>query len=701
MGKALVIAEKPSVARDIAAALGKFGSEAGYFENDEYVVTWAVGHLVELAPPEEYDAAYRNWSLKVLPIVPRPFRLRVMDRTARQFRVIQRLLERGDLDVVVNACDAGREGELIFRNIYEVAGCRKPVRRLWISSLMPEAIQAGFASLRDGEEFNRLAAAARCRTESDWLVGINATRGLTKKFGSLLSVGRVQTPTLALIVEREREIADFQARPYWEVFARFASPVGEYIGKWFDEEDRVWDKEAAEKIAREIAGKQGEVARAERKRLLQAPPLLFDLTELQRDMNKRYGMSASRTLAVAQKLYEENKLITYPRTDCRYLPRDMLRYAAGIMKALSIGPYREYAEFVGQGRRISRGTRVFDDSRVGDHYAIIPTPREPKLVVLTPDARKVYDAVVRRFMCVFYPPAVVETTDILTLVGPHKFSSSGRVVLEPGWRAVYGGVREEEQVRLPPVCQGMGVAVAGAEVAEKQTKPPPRFTEATLLTAMETAGRHLDEEELREVLKDEGLGTPATRAEIIERLIGVGYVVREKKTLFPTEKGMEMIKVMPVPDLKSAALTGKWEKRLRQIEVGCGTREEFMENVVVFTQAAVDELKKLKPGASGGRMKSVVGRCVLCGEDVVATARAFVCSGKSRGCRLVIWKVIAGKEISAAVAAALLEKRKTRVFRGFKSRAGRKFSAALVLDEAGAVRFFFPERKAKGTRRAR
>jgi len=726
----LIIAEKPAVAKDIARVLGKFASRNGYLENQQYIISWAIGHLVELAQPEDYDPVLKTWSIGSLPIIPREFKLKANRSTYKQFKVVKELLGRRDVAEVINACDAGREGELIFRYIYQLAGCRLPIKRLWISSLTDEAIMAGFEGLRNGDQYESLADAARCRSESDWLVGINGTRGFTKKCGTLLSIGRVQTPTLAILVKREKEIRNFVPEPYWQVEVEFLSPVGKYKGLWFGRSGQNGDRldclPAAEAIAAKVRGQMGRVESLEKKEQKQPPPLLFDLTELQREMNKRFGFSASKTLKVAQSLYEEAKLITYPRTDSRYLSKDMVKTLPGILRKIGVGEYRDFSLEILAKERLPLAPRTVNDKKVSDHHAIIPTGKTPNLQGLSKDQLRVYDAVVRRFLANFYPSAELVNTTVVTGVAGEKFRTKQKVVVVPGWRAVYGGETSEDEVLdFPQLAEGMEVQALEAEILEKETKPPNRYTEASLLSAMETAGKLVEDEELREAMKHGGLGTPATRAAIIERLIQVGYVERQKKSLIPTEKGIRLIEVIPVPELISPELTGSWEKKLADIHQGTYTRQEFMEEINGFIHRIVRQVKamgtvaipegpakgkgrgkKSGRGEKAGNREAIqeskaaarqaaaageggtgeLGFCPRCGGVIIRGKKGYGCSNWKQGCDFVVWMEIAGKKLTEKQVQTLLDKGKTGVIKGFVSGSGRKFDARLALRD-GKVDF--------------
>ncbi len=715
--KTLVIAEKPSVARDLADALpGTFENHDSYLESEDTVITFAVGHLVELIDPEDYDERFKKWRMADLPIVPEEFKLRPRDKKAeKQLKVIHKLLQRDDVDRIVNACDAGREGELIFAYIYETSGVDKPVERLWISSMTKTAIKEGFESLRPGEQLRQLEAAARSRSEADWLVGMNATRAATIRgrawVGGVVSLGRVQTPTLALLVKREREIQAFVPEPYWLVHAQFDP---RYEGLWFEgDETRLKEAKRAEEIAAKVSGKDGVVESVERKEQSERAPLLYDLTSLQRDANRRFGFSARRTLQAAQSLYEDKKAITYPRTSSRWLSGDLVAQLKPTAATLQpIGEYAAAARYV-LGLQQLPLARVVNDSKVTDHHAVIPTDVEHDVSRFSPDERRIFDLVARRFLAVFHPPARYARTTVVTLVEEERFRSRGKITLEAGWRGVYGLVSEADQAaqkqdeegenesaELPPLEQGQAITCAKAEVEAKETKPPPRYTEATLLSAMETAGKLIDDEELREAMKESGLGTPATRAETIETLIRREYIERGGKDLMPTPKGLQVITMLEEHPLTSPELTGSWEKRLTDIEHGEEDRSKFIGDIAEFTRATVEKIAELdKEKLRPERVE--LGPCPRCGaetgEIIKENSKAYGCtSWKSReetGCGFVIWKRVAGRTLTPEIARQLLEEGKTKeVISGFRSRAGKPFRARLVLNDEGKVEFDFPAR---------
>jgi DNA topoisomerase-3 len=694
VGKTLVIAEKPSVGRDLAAALpGRFAkSDGGYLESDDYVVAWAVGHLVELAQPEEYDERLKKWRMADLPIVPDAFKLKPRDtKSKKQLDVLRKLLKRDDVDLIVNACDAGREGELIFAYLYEASGATKHVRRLWLNSMTKRAIQEAFEHLRPGEEMAALQEAARSRSEADWLVGMNATRAasirLRSAFDGAVSLGRVQTPTLALVARREVEIRNFTPEPYWLVEALFAA-MGErlYRGRYLGGK-RLPEQEAAG-IVDACRAKPGTVTKLDKKEERERPQLLYDLTSLQRNANTQYGFSARRTLRAAQALYEEHKAITYPRTSSRFLSGDLIPELKPTAELVGRRPeYAQAARYVAGLDELPLG-RVVNDAKVTDHHAIIPTRAEHDVDRMGEDERKIYDLVARRFLAVFHQDAVYERTRIETTVEEHVFRTSGRVLLEAGWRSVYGEEARNGQAsedddsggdqELPRLEQGESVETREIESLRKETQPPRRFSDASLLGAMETAGKDIEDAELREAMKDSGIGTPATRAAIIERLIDVGYLEREGRALRATEKGIQVIGLLGDHPLTSPELTGDWEHRLGRIERGEDSRPRFMSDIVRFTTDTVAELDKLK----GVRVERAnLGPCPICGRPVIENRRGYSCWSKDDpGCGFVIWKQKAGKSLPAPVAKELMESGRTeKPVTGFRGRSGRSFSAKLKL----------------------
>jgi DNA topoisomerase-3 len=724
MPKTLVIAEKPSVGRDLVRVLpGAFNKQGGkgeeYLEGPEHVVTWAVGHLVQLADPDEYDDKYKKWRMADLPIVPDRFKLVVRDeRSKKQMNVVKRLLGRDDIDQVVNACDAGREGELIFAYLYEKAGSRKPVRRLWLNSMTKSAIEAAFSELRPSDEYAALEAAARSRSEADWIVGMNSTRAATirlrSSFDGAVSLGRVQTPTLAILAKREEEIRAFVPEPYWVVdgsFRAVAEPAGRaYEGRYHaGPNPRLKTAEEARAIVAACRDQIGTITKLEKSERKERAPLLYDLTQLQRDANGRYGFTARRTLAAAQRLYEEHKALTYPRTNSRYITGDMVSEIKPIARL--VGGQSEYAaaaQFV-LGLDVLPLGRVVNDAKVTDHHAIIPTNAERHPVdKMNEDDRRIYDLVVRRFLAVFHPEAVSENTRVETTVASHVFRTRGKLLLVPGWRGVYGETAdlddaptenedEGREQRLPRLNKGEHATVTKVGDEAKETKPPRRHTERSLLDMMETAGKLVEEEELREAMKDSGIGTPATRAAIIERLLQVGYIERDGRALVVTEKGLNVIRLLGEHPLTSPGLTGDWEHRLANIEIGRDSREKFMGDIVKFTEATVGELDtKLKdvriPRAN-------LGPCPVCGRDINENRKGYSCWGREDpGCGFVIWKAKAGKQLPVAVARELIKTGRTeKPVTGFKGRSGKSFRArlALIQNEEGKWRVEFDEPWAK------
>ena len=576
MGMICVLAEKPSVARDIARVLGANTPGKGCLKGGGYVVTWAVGHLVTQVNPEEIDARWKTWRQDTLPMLPENIPLKVIAQSRDQFQCVKTILNAPQVDSVICATDAGREGELIFRRIYQMAGCRKPFRRLWISSMTEEAIAEGFANLRDGADYDGLYASALCRSDADWLVGMNGSRAFTLRYDSLLSVGRVQTPTLSILVKRALEIRNFVPENYWEVQADF----GGYRGTWIDKDGktRIPDEKTAKEIVSAVTGREGEVLEVSTERKRVPPPLLYDLTTLQREANARYGFTAQKTLNLAQALYEKHKLLTYPRTDSRYLSHDMRPKVQGILKGM---PEPLRALVLSPDKAVDPGKRVYDDAKLTDHHAIILTGRRPG--ALTADEQKLYEMVARQLIAAFYPDMEYDAMSAVTGVGEHKFLSRGRAVIAQGWQAANPPLRSkpkkgEEEQALPQLQKGQRVPVKSAKAVAKKTTPPSPYTENTLLAAMENAGKFVENEELRRQMKERGLGTPATRAAIIERLIAVDYVRREKKALIPTDKGIRLIAVAP-EQLSSPETTGRWEKGLSDIAAGKMDPNRFMQSI--------------------------------------------------------------------------------------------------------------------------
>jgi DNA topoisomerase III len=700
MGKKLIIAEKPSVAADIARALGRFARKGDYFESDEYLLSSAVGHLLELTLPEEYEVKKGKWSFTNLPVIPPHFALAPIERSAARLNLLLKLMKRKDVSGLINACDAGREGELIFRYIVQHARVKKPIERLWLQSMTPQSIREGFERLRQDKELLPLADAAKSRSEADWLVGINGTRAMTafnSKEGGfyLTTVGRVQTPTLAILVEREERIRSFVARDYWEVKARFAAKAGEYVGRWFDPKfkkdddaerkaERLWDAAQADAIVNACSGKTG-IATEETKPTTQLSPLLYDLTSLQREANGRFGFPARMTLSLAQALYEKHKVLTYPRTDSRALPEDYLPTVKKTVDA--VGDIPEFAAFTKQILKqgwVKPNKRIFDNTKISDHFAIIPTLQTPKH--LNEAEQKLYDLVVRRFLAVFFPAAEFLQTTRITRVGEHQFKTEGKVLQNPGWLAVYGRAGGEENENLPAITQGEKVPAVSVEAQPNQTKPAPRYSEATLLSAMEGAGKLVEDDELREAMEAKGLGTPATRAAIIEGLIYEKYVERLGRELKPTWKAFRLmfaLRHFGVAEITSPELTGDWEAKLKQMEQAKLKREKFMDHIEQVTR---DLVQRVKTGSIPDEaFATVLAPCPKCGGVIQETYRKFQC----QGCDFYIWPVLLGREWSPEEVAELIAKRFIGPLTGFRSKQGRPFSAGLRLTDDLRIEFDF------------
>ncbi len=712
MSKTIIIAEKPSVAQDLVRALtptsGKFEKHAEHFENEQYVVTSAVGHLVEIKAPEEYDVKRGKWSFANLPVVPPHFDLAPIDKAKSRLNAVVKLVKRKDVTALINACDAGREGELIFRLIVQYAGgakgsIDKPVQRLWLQSMTPQAIRDGFDKLRSDKQMQGLADAARSRSEADWLVGINGTRAMTA-FNSrdggffLTTVGRVQTPTLSIVVEREEKIRKHVARDYWEIKATFDAQAGQYEGKWFDPKwkknaddaearaDRLWNAADAQVIADAVRGQPATVTE-EAKPSTQACGLLYDLTTLQREANSRFGFSAKTTLSIAQTLYEKHKVLTYPRTDSRALPEDYLATVKDTFKMLATedlpGPLRALSAHAARALKegyVKPTKRVFDNAKVSDHFAIIPTLQPPKS--LTDIEAKLYDLIVKRFVAVFYPSAeFMVTTRISTIAGQfgeHKFQTNGKVLVNPGWLAVYGKEAQDEDANLVAVQQGEKVRTEDVAVNALKTRPPARYTEATLLSAMEGAGKMIDDDELREAMAEKGLGTPATRAQTIEGLIFEKYMLREGRELVPTAKAfqlMTLLRGLAIEDLTRPDLTGNWEYQLSEMEHGRLKREAFMGEIAKMAERIVRKAKEYDRDTIPGDYATLATPCPNCGARVKENYRRFTCEA----CDFSITKIPAGRAFETAEADAFLRDKKIGPLEGFRSKAGWPFTAELKL----------------------
>lgn len=717
MSKILVIAEKPSVAADLTRALGgkvKAG-KVEFFEIDDYLITSAVGHLVELSLPSTMTKGKGiPWGLGTLPILPEQFDLKPIARSAERFALVKKLLKRPDIGSIINACDAGREGELIFHNIMQLSGVTKPVQRLWLQSMTLEAIREGFSHLRQAKEMANLADAAICRAESDWLVGINSTRALTALNSGgggfqLTPVGRVQTPTLAILVEREERRRAFEPKTYFEVNATFEVQLGSYEGRWFDptfkkrdDEDgkaeRLWDKIKAERICAQCQGKQGAIEE-QKKATTQASPLLYDLTTLQREANSRFGLSAKRTLQLAQRLYEHHKVLTYPRTDSRYLPEDTIPTVRKALEKLEDRELHVHAALLLEKGWLVKTGKVFNNKKVSDHHAIIPTGAS--IAKLDEMEAKLYHMVAQRLVAVFYPPARFDITTRITRVEGEHFKSEGKILTDPGWLAVYGKKLQSEEGNqdktLVAIISNEGqlenASASALELREAQTRPPARFTEATLLSAMEGAGKLVDDEELREAMSQRGLGTPATRAAIIEGLLLDSYLLREGRDLTPTSKGMALINLlrhMGVAVLTSPEMTGEWEYKLKGMETGTIDRSSFMKEIRSFTCDIIAKAKEFHDDADTGVFPDLAATCPHCGQGIFKeNIRQFKC----RDCGFSIWKSVASRPLERDEVHELLEKKRVGPLEGFRSRFGKLFTATILLDEEGKTKFSFGERE--------
>lgn len=697
MGKQLIIAEKPSVARDIAKVLKCSGRRDGFIEGDNYVITWAIGHLITLSEPEDYNEIYKKWAYKTLPILPETIRLKPYEKTVKQLKIITNLVNRQDVESLICATDSGREGELIFRYIYNYTKSNKSFQRLWISSMTDEAIQKGFDQLKDGKEYDNLYHSAKCRSESDWLVGINATRAYTTKNYVLLSVGRVQTPTLALIVNRYLEIEDFKPQDYYEV----QSDYGEFKGTWFEKkvgETKILQREKAQAIAAKIIDQKGLVTKMTNKKNKQIPPLLYDLTELQRDGNRYYGFTAQTVLTIAQNLYEKRKLITYPRTDSRYLSDDMKGVVKSTMNKINVPPYnRAIRPVLEKGLKFSK--RIIDNKKVTDHHAIIPTNLRPKIDGISDDEKKIYNLIVKRFIAVFYEDHLYNTSELIIEVAEETFVSKGKIITQQGWKKLYRSDKDKKDVELPSLIKGDELDVVGSELLVKKTSPPKPYTEATLLSAMENAGRFVEEDDLKEQLKESGFGTPATRAGIIERLIQVKYIRRKGKSLFPTPKGVKLIAIVP-EEMKSPITTGKWEKGLSKIAKGELDSDKFMGSIRRFVTYIVSsagkssgkvvfEQEKRSDGKTYKPKGPVYGHCPVCEDgQITENSKSFYCTNWRRGCKMTIWKNMLeryGRTMDPETVTRLLKDKKIEDYSMIQAQTGEKKLATLVLAEAGQV----------------
>jgi DNA topoisomerase-3 len=708
MGKALIIAEKPSVASDISKALGKFQKHEDYYENDDYVISSAVGHLLTIVPPEGVEAVRGKWTFKCLPVIPPHFDLLPIERNENRLKVLARLIKRKDVDALVNACDAGREGELIFRNIVRYTKAKQPIKRLWLQSMTAGAIRDGFAALRSDESMQPLSDAATSRSEADWLVGINGTRAMTafnSKTGGfhLTTVGRVQTPTLAILVEREERIKKFVSRDYWEIHGTFAAQAGEYVGRWFDEKfsrkegddqlkpERVWDIKFAEAIRAKCLGKPG-IVTEESKPTSSLSPQLYDLTSLQREANGRFGFSAKNTLGLAQALYERHKVLTYPRTDSRALPEDYIETVKKTLGMLADTTYSTYAGQILKSGWVRPNKRIFNNAKVSDHFAIIPTSLAPKH--LSEPEQKLYDLVTKRFLAIFYPAAEFLVTTRITRVESEPFKSEGKVMVNAGWLAVYGKEAESDDTpSLVPVKPNETVKTEKVEVKANQTKPPPRYSEATLLGAMEGAGKLVEDEELREAMIEKGLGTPATRAQIIEGLIWEKYVHRNGRELQPTAKAFSLITLLrglEIPELCSPELTGDWEFKLRLMSRGKLKRADFMKEIADATREIVAKAKRHESDTVPGDYGTLDVPCPKCGGEIQENYKKFQC----QKCDFALWKIVASRQLEISEAEELISKGVVGPLQGFRSKMGRPFAAVIKMGAEFKPEFDFGQDQA-------
>jgi DNA topoisomerase-3 len=704
MGKALIIAEKPSVASDISKALGKFNKHEDYFENDQYVISSAVGHLLTIVPPEGVEAARGKWTFKCLPVIPPHFDLAPIEKSEPRLRTLKKLIKREDVDQLINACDAGREGELIFRNIVRFTKAQQPIQRLWLQSMTPAAIREGFASLRSDESMQPLADAATSRSEADWLVGINGTRAMTafnSKLGGFFktTVGRVQTPTLAILVEREAKIRKFVSRDFWEIIATFDAAAGNYTGRWFDEKfskseedeqlraERVWDKAKAEELRTKCLGHPG-VVTEESKPTTSLSPLLYDLTSLQREANSRFGFSAKNTLGLAQALYERHKVLTYPRTDSRALPEDYIGTVKNTLGMLEgVTGYSAFADQILKSGWVHPNKRIFNNAKVSDHFAIIPTTLSPKS--LSEPEQKLYDLVTKRFLAIFYPAAEFLETNRITRVVGEAFKSAGKVLVNPGWLAVYGKQSDSDETpSLAPVKPGETVATSAIEVKENVTKPPARYSEATLLSAMEGAGKLVDDDELREAMSEKGLGTPATRASIIEGLIYEDYVHRIGRELQATAKAfslMELLNGLGIPELTKPELTGDWEFQLKEMQRRKISRVQFMSGIADMTRRIVDRARQFEHDTIPGDFGTLKVPCPKCGGEIHERYKQFQCVK----CDFAVWKTLCSRMFELEEVEQLITQKQIGPLQGFRSKQGFPFAAVLKMNAEWKLEFDF------------
>ncbi|MDR2372259.1 MAG: DNA topoisomerase 3 [Puniceicoccales bacterium] len=705
--KKLVIAEKPSVAQDIADVIGKFKKIENIFENDEFVIGSTVGHIVELFMPEDFNEKLKRWSIDLLPIIPEEFRTKPITRNGSKFQELKKLMGRKDVGTIINACDAGREGELIFTYIYELAGCKKEVQRLWLSSMTREAIREGFRNLRPSSEMQNLQSAARCRSEADWLIGINGTRAITAKMtrsGGVVTIGRVQTPTLSMLLKRELEIRHFKPRPYARIVAEFSIVNGHYNGTYqrpdfkkmddTDRADRIFDQGLADQIIDAIKNINDATVTEKKRKSKQNAPRLYDLTALQREANTRYGMPAGMTLKIAQSLYEKHKCITYPRTDSNALPEDYPDVCKSVMGVLGGGFTKFAQEILDQDWINGANKKIFNNKQISDHFAIIPTTNFAN--ELSTEESKIYEMIICRFLAIFYPAAEFDVTTRISQVGEYEFLTEGKVLTKPGWLAVYGRSLETgENVTLPaldPAKDGdpAKAAIIQIEKIEEITKPPPRYNEATLLSVMETAGKMLDDEELALAMKERGLGTPATRAQIIEHLIDLHYMERNKQELVPTSKAeglFEYLDTVDVQELSSPTMTGEWEYKLRQMEHGQLDRPAFMEGIRNLTCEIVNKIKNFNEADQRGKPSRLISPTD--GLPMWEYLKTY----KSQDGKITLNKVISGRRMLEEELEVLLRDRWVGPIEGFRSKIGKVYTAKLILDDNNEIKFSFPSNR--------
>jgi DNA topoisomerase-3 len=736
----LIVAEKPSVARDLGRVLGATQRGPGCLEGNGLRITWCIGHMVELVQPADYNPDWKRWQFETLPMLPETFKTQPRKGVKDHWKDLKQALTDKNISTVVNACDAGREGELIFRYVYEATKCKAPIQRLWISSMTDEAIQKGWANLKEGAAYEALADAARCRSEADWIVGLNATRAMTclaRKGGGdqLLSVGRVQTPTLAMIVDRDKAIADFVPEDFWQVDAQFTlkdTPETDPItwsGRWFrpkssksassndaknaDKAERLSSAATAQAIADAARDQTGTLASLHQRIKKEPPPLLYDLTSLQQRANQRYGLSAKETLDIAQALYERHKVLTYPRTDARHLTPDQVPGLHDVLAGLSdVPPYKPFVEEI-QAQELRISKRMVNAEEVGDHHAILPTGRSPLSANLNPNEKRVFDLVARRLLAALSPEAIFALTDCVVEVPPNldpeaggavlpediptplSFRSKGRICKQIGWQAVDPPGKKRKDKALPLLVEGSETSTLDATSKKGQTQPPKHHNDATILRGMETAGAKLDDPELKRAMRSAGLGTPATRAAILQTLLDRRFVNRKGKELHATDRGTALIAAIPVDELKSAQLTGRWEARLSGIAEGTESRQDFMNAVGDSIREMVAAIQAAEPPPPERKAQSnspELGKCPLCAKPVREEQRVYDCD-TGRACSFVIFKSLAKRNVSKRMVKTLLAGEQTDTLKGFKSKKGKDFSAALRLDDEGKVKFVFQDRK--------